>query len=179
LTTLSKNVIAKEQDRVEVIKVYARLIHKLGKLYMIPGWSEDQAVLLAEWTLDNYGCEDPELVIKCLSNPPSPIKEGDKNWRITPDNIREWMTPVLEDAAESREKEYDRIKKIENDSWVEPVKDVNYAEYLKRVEDGTHLREVKSDPWLKGDDAYSRFKAQRALNNPPQDQKAEGNEPLH
>lgn len=128
---------------------------------MVPGWTEENAVLLAEWTIDNYGCEDTEVIIKCLSNPPIKKEADDKNWRITPDNIAEWMTPFLDRQAESREKEYDRLKKIEKDSWVEPVKDVNYAEYLKRVEEGTHLREVKSDPWLKGDDAYSKFKAQR------------------
>jgi len=150
---------------------------------MIPGWTEDNSVLLAEWTLDNYGHEDIETITKCLSDPPLTKTETgitDTNWRLTPDRVQKWMAIVIEQESIAREKEHDRLKKIEKDSWVEPVKDVNYAEYLKRVEDGTHLREVKSDPWLKGDDAYSRFKAQRAqkeaLNNPPKDQKAEGNE---
>lgn len=174
--TLSKSVIAKEQDRNEVIKTIARLLQRLAKLYMVPGWTEENAVILAEWTFDNYLYEEMGTIIQCLENPPDTYDERglkENNWRLTPDRIQRWMAVVLEKQAAQREAEHQKLKNAE---IKEPLPDVDYESFKKRLAEGAALKEVKSEPWLKGGDDYSKFKAQRMAHQLKEEQNREGNE---
>jgi len=78
----------------------------LSKLYQLQGWSEENAVLLAEWVFDNYKYDSVDDVIACLSNPPQTYDERgnvETNWRLTPDRIQKWMAVQLEKTAIKRE----------------------------------------------------------------------------
>src|SRR5690242_6503034 len=93
LAILSKDVILKEQDPKEVTKHIAILLNRLGKLYLIPGFTEENAVILAEWVYDNYKFEELKIVTRCLNNPPTTKDEQGRtetNWRLTPDRIQKW-----------------------------------------------------------------------------------------
>jgi len=74
---------------------------RLVKLYQIPNFDEMSAVLLAEWIFDNYRFDSFKTVRACLQNPP---QTGEKNWRLTPDTIQEWMAIELEKEAAERER---------------------------------------------------------------------------
>lgn len=150
------------------------MIHRLGKLWMVNGWTEENAVLLAEWVADEYKFEPMGLIESVLKNPPiTKDRHGDdeKNWKLNPDTIRRWMAEAMESQAAKREAEHQRAKDSFNDPLpvVKVASEAEYKEhytkfysgFIQRQEDGTALREVKSDPWLKGDDGFSKFKAQR------------------
>lgn len=160
LTTLSKGVILKEQpDSVEVIKVIAHNLNRLGKLYLIPNFSEENAVILAEWVYDNYKFESLETVIECLKNPPETFDEhGNKenNWRLTPDRIQKWMAVKLETVAIQREAEHNKTKQL----GMDPLPKVDYDSFRKRLEEGTALKDNKPAPWYE-EDGYQKFKAER------------------
>jgi len=133
---------------------------RLQKLYQVPNFDADNAVYLAEWTYDNYQWEDLDTIMTVLKNPPPTQDERgntESNWRLTPDRIQRWMAIILDKKAAEREAEHNKLKAVSN----EKLPDVDYESFRKRLEEGTALREVKSDPWLKGDDAYSKFRAQR------------------
>lgn len=160
LTTLSKGVILKEQpDSVEVIKVIAHNLNRLGKLYLIPNFSEENAVILAEWVYDNYKFESLETVIECLKNPPETFDEhGNKenNWRLTPDRIQKWMAVKLETVSIQRETEHNKTKQI----GIEPLPKVDYESFKQRLAEGTALKEHKPAAWYE-DPEYQKFKAER------------------
>lgn len=153
---------------------------RLQKLYQVPNFDADNAVYLAEWVYDNYQWEDLDTIMIVLKSPPPTQDERgntESNWRLTPDRIQRWMAVILEKKAADREAEHQKMKNSESK---EPLPEVNYEEFKKRLAEGNALREVKSDPWLKGDDAYSKFRADRLrqemLRNKPDTQNQDGND---
>lgn len=153
---MSKDVILKEQDSKEVIKHLALLLNRLGKLYLIPGWNEENAVILAEWVYDNYKFEQLSVVTKCLNNPPH---TEENNWRLTPDLIQKWMAIELEKVAQQREEENKKYK----DQFKEPLPEINYDSFKKRIENGTALQDEKKKGWQ--DPEYLKFKEERMRQN--------------
>jgi len=93
-------LILKEQDERTVIKDLALRLLNVAKLFTID-YSEESAVLLAQWVYNNYRYELLETVQKVLSNPP---KTGERVWRLTPDTITDWMAIELEAQAKERER---------------------------------------------------------------------------
>lgn len=81
-------MVIKEQPTKTAIEHVCGLLNRLVKLYQIPGFDEITCLLLAEWVIEKYPFETLETVTKCLSNPP---RTSEKNWRLTPDTIQEWM----------------------------------------------------------------------------------------
>jgi len=71
-------------------------------MYQIPNFDEESALGLAECVLERYKYELVETVVKCLEQPPH---TGEKNWRLTPDTISDWMDITLDKEAELRERE--------------------------------------------------------------------------
>lgn len=133
---------------------------RLQKLYQVPNFDTDNAVYLAEWIYENYQWDHLDTIMTVLKNPPTTQDERgntESNWRLTPDRIQRWMTVILDKKAAEREAEHNKLKA----SSKEKLPDVDYESFRKRLEEGTALREVKSDAWLKGDDAYGKFRAQR------------------
>lgn len=100
--SLKAGVIAKEQPNKQALiaQICARLL-RLVKLYQIPNFDEEAAVLLAEDTLERFQYEPIETILRCLDSPPS---TGEKNWRLTPDTISTWMQITIEKDAEERER---------------------------------------------------------------------------
>lgn len=166
---MSKSVILKEQDKLEIIKRVANILNRLGKLYMVPGWSDENAVILAEWVYDNYSYETLSAVESCLQNPPQTLDEHgrvENNWRLTPDRIQKWMSVQLEKEAIAREKEHAKYKEL----YKEELSVIDYESFKKRVDEGKALQDpVKTTGF--DNPEYLAYKAERmrklALQNPP------------
>lgn len=110
---LRPNTVVREQPNKKALDAHiASLLIRIAKLYQIPNFDEENALLLAGDTIERFQCEPVEVLIKCLSAPPS---TGEKNWRLTPDTINQWMAITLEREAEILEKEHQKqkTKKVE------------------------------------------------------------------
>lgn len=118
--------MAEQPEKKEVIKLLAYSLQRLAKLYQVPNWDENNAVFLAEWIYENYKYDSLDDVMVCLINPPD---TGDKNWRLTPDTIREWMAIQLDKVAARREKELELLKQKE----LEPLDKVDYEAFKDRI----------------------------------------------
>ena len=102
------NLVIREQpNKVETIAQISSMLNQLAKLYQVPNFDGENAVLLANWIINKYQYEPLSVVLDCLINPPA---TGEKNWRLTPDTIEQWLTIRLEEQAEKREKEYQKEK---------------------------------------------------------------------
>ncbi len=100
--SLPAEIILNEQpDKKLLIAEISSLLLRLVKLYQIPNFDEMSSVLLSEWICDNYKFDSFKRVKACLQNPP---RTEEKNWRLTPDTIREWMATELEKEAADRER---------------------------------------------------------------------------
>jgi hypothetical protein len=98
----------KEQTNREKLEGHiALLILKIARMYQIPNFDEEACILLAEDTIERYKYEPVEVLVKCLERPPS---TGEKNWRLTPDTISEWMRITLEREADRIEREHQNVK---------------------------------------------------------------------
>jgi hypothetical protein len=105
---LQPNTVIREQpNKPSVLAHVSSLLLRIAKKYQIPNFDEESAVILAEDTIERFQYEPIETVIKCLELPPH---TGEKNWRLTPDTIAEWMAITLEREAEAREKELSKEK---------------------------------------------------------------------
>lgn len=128
LTKLSKtDLVLAEQDKGQTIRLVSYLLQRLSKLYQLPNWTEDNAVFLAEWIFDNYKYDSLDDVITCLRNPPP---TENKQWRLTPDSIKEWMKIILEARAEKREAENKKLK----EAFKDPLPEVDYDAFKKKIE---------------------------------------------
>jgi len=107
---LPQRVINEQPDKLSVQKEIAALLERVVMLYQIPNWGAKNAILLSEWIMDNYKFETLETIKVCLKNPPV---TGEKNWRLTPDTIREWFAIELEAQAERLEQEHSKRKEEE------------------------------------------------------------------
>jgi hypothetical protein len=106
--SLKPGTILKEQTNREKLEGHiALLILKIARMYQIPNFDEEACILLAEDTIERYKYEPVEVLVKCLERPPS---TGEKNWRLTPDTISEWMSITLEREADRVEKELTKNK---------------------------------------------------------------------
>lgn len=111
--SLKPGTILKEQTNREKLEGHiALLILKIARMYQIPNFDEESCILLAVDTIERYKYEPVETLVKCLERPPS---TGEKNWRLTPDTISQWMTITLEREAERLEREHQnqKTKKVE------------------------------------------------------------------
>ena len=117
--SLKPGTILKEQTNREKLEGHiALLILKIARMYQIPNFDEEACILLAEDTIERYKYEPVEVLVKCLERPPS---TGEKNWRLTPDTISEWMSITLEREADNLEREHKKVKsqKVEFDLPIE------------------------------------------------------------
>lgn len=106
-----------------------------AKLFSIQ-MSEDSAVTLAIWILNAYPCEQLQLVIATIKNPPqldNPV------WKINPDTVTGWMTIALERQADQREKQIHNAKQDEKDF------EVNYEAFRRRLEKEREERNDKAE----------------------------------
>ncbi len=98
-------------------------------MYQIPNFDEESALILAVDTIERYQYEPVEVLIKCLERPPS---TGEKNWRLTPDTISEWMSITLEMEADNLEREHRKAKSVQLE--FEVPKDIS-IETQKKIQD--------------------------------------------
>jgi hypothetical protein len=128
LTKLSKtDLVLAEQDKGQAIKLVAYLLQRLSKLYQLPNWTEDNAVFLAEWIFDNYKYDSLDDIITCLRNPPH---TENKQWRLTPDTVKEWMRIILEQRADKREAENKKMK----EAFKDKLQDIDYEAFKVKIE---------------------------------------------
>lgn len=81
------------------------MLLRIAKLYQIPNFDAEGAVLLAEWVLDEYKHSSFELIKRALNSPP---RTGEKSWRLTPETITEWIEVTRERMiTETQQKESD------------------------------------------------------------------------
>lgn len=102
------STVLREQPSGEAIKAIADKLDILAKLYQVPNWDQLNAILLAEWIMDEYHSDMLKTVMDCLNRP----RTSGKTWRLTPDTIKEWMSAEQDKLADRREK-YIHNKKVE------------------------------------------------------------------
>ena len=100
-------VIQEQANKPALLAHISSLLLRIAKKYQIPNFDEESALLLAEDTLERYKYDLVEVLVRCLELPPH---TGEKNWRLTPDTINEWMAITLEKQAETREREISKEK---------------------------------------------------------------------
>ena len=106
--SLKPSTILRDQPSKPSLAAHiSSLLLQIAKLYQVPNFDETNALMLAKDTIERFKFEPIEVVIKCLENPPS---TGEKNWRLTPDTIAQWMTIVLEKESELLEREHQKTK---------------------------------------------------------------------
>jgi len=142
------DMVLAEQDKAQSIKLISYLLQRLSKLYQLPNWTEENAVFLAEWIYDNYKYDSLDDVITCLRNPPH---TDNKQWRLTPDTIREWMGLVLVAKAEQRENENEKMKAAFKDK----LEVIDYEAFKVKIEN-EGLPGEKQRPQ---DEDYEKFRA--------------------
>lgn len=148
MTKLSRTeIIIAEQDKSETITLIAYLLQRLSKLYQLTNWTEENAIFLAEWIYDNYKYDVLDDVITCLRNPPH---TENKQWRLTPDTINEWMKVVLTKRAEERESENKKLK----ENFKDKLDNIDYEAFKLKVETEGFPKESKH----KKDSGYNNFK---------------------
>lgn len=135
-------MVLAEQDKGQTIKLVCFLLQRLAKLYQLPNWTDENALILSEWIFDNYKFDSLDDVITCLKNPPS---TGSKQWRLTPDTIQEWMAIILEKRSEKREIENEKLK----ETFKDQLPTVDYEAFKTKIENegipGEKKRETDSD----------------------------------
>ena len=135
-------MVLAEQDKGQTIKLVCFLLQRLSKLYQLPNWTDENALILSEWIFDNYKFDSLDDVITCLKNPPS---TGSKQWRLTPDTIQEWMAIILEKRAQQREIENEKLK----ESFKDELPKVDYDAFKMKIETwgipGEKKRETDSE----------------------------------
>lgn len=139
LRNISAEKILKEQaDEAAVITVIVGQLQRIVRLYQIPNLAHGVDVELADWVYENYKYEPFGLVYQVLKNPPA---TEDKNWRLTPDTIRAWMSSALEKQAAERENEHHKAKWSDkdwslmnwnNEAWAHIYNDLKLPATLQR-----------------------------------------------
>lgn len=148
LTKLSKtDLVLADQDKGQSIKLISYMLQRLSKLYQLGNWSEENAVFLAEWIFDNYKYDVLDDVITCLRNPPY---TENKQWRLTPDTIHEWMKITLTKRSEQRELDNKKLK----EDFREKLKDIDYDAFKVKIEAEGLPNEKEIEP----DHGYNNFK---------------------
>jgi len=142
-------LVLAEQDKGQTINLISYLLQRLSKLYQLTNWTEENAVFLAEWIFDNYKYDSLDDVITCLRNPPH---TENKQWRLTPDTVKEWMKIVLENRADQRETENKKLK----ENFKDKLEMVDYDAFKAKIENEglPENKKVKSDP------DYEKFRMQ-------------------
>jgi hypothetical protein len=106
--SLKPGTILKEQPNKETLEGHiASLLIRIAKMYQIPNFDEESALILAIDTIERFQYDPVDVLVKCLTSPPS---TGEKNWRLTPDTISEWMSITLEREADRIEREHQNVK---------------------------------------------------------------------
>ena len=98
-------------------------------MYQIPNFDEESALILAVDTIERFQYDPVDVLVKCLTSPPS---TGEKNWRLTPDTISEWMSITLEREADNLEREHRKAKSVQLE--FEVPKDIS-IETQKKIQD--------------------------------------------
>ncbi len=106
--SLTSGTVLREQANKPQLEAHiASLLIKIAKMYQVPNFDEETALLLAIDTIDRYQYDPVDVLVKCLESPPS---TGQKNWRLTPDTISEWMGIALEREADRLERAHNNKK---------------------------------------------------------------------
>ena len=104
-------MVLREQPNKPILETHiASLLIRIAKMYQIPNFDEESALILAVDTIERFQYDPVDVLVKCLTKPPH---TGQKNWRLTPDTISEWMAITLETEADNLEREHRKAKSVQ------------------------------------------------------------------
>lgn len=107
-SSIERSVILKEQtDKKEVLKTLVYLLNRIAKLYQIPNFDNENAVLLASWINETYKYDPFDCIESALTNP-GPLDST--SYRLTPDVVSEWIAIELDKRATQLESEHKKNK---------------------------------------------------------------------
>ena len=110
---------------------------RIGTLYQIPNFSEANALILAEWTAENYKHKTLALILDALKNPTIVYEDGNvtRSWRLTPETVAIWIEKKSTDEAQKRQLEETRKAHAELNAApdLSPEGQEMIAAYLKNL----------------------------------------------
>lgn len=91
--SLLLNTAVKFVEPKTSIGLISSALLRLAKLYQIQLFDETNALLLAEWTAENFQHKTLDLILNALKNPPTIYEDGNisRSWRLTPETIKSWI----------------------------------------------------------------------------------------
>ena len=105
---IERSVILKEQpDSKDVLKKIVYLLKRIAKLYQIPNFDDENAVLLASWINETYKYDPFECIENALTYP-GPLDTA--SYRLTPDVVSEWIAIELDKRSNQLELEHKKNK---------------------------------------------------------------------
>jgi len=131
---------------VGVIKSLVKLLKRIAMLYQVPGFTDENALELADWILERYPNELGDTVMRALKNPPvitNRHDERESQWRLTPDTVAKWISIEIERTA--IELEIEASKFNENKG---PLTEAEMTPMSKQTEEllSNFVRELKQPP---------------------------------
>lgn len=87
------------------IQAISEALLKLGTLYQVPNFNEANALILAEWTAENYKHKTLALILDALRNPAIIYEDGNvaRSWRLTPETVAIWVEKKAVDQEHQRQ----------------------------------------------------------------------------
>lgn len=114
----NQNTAIKHLEPKLAVTEIGNALLRLAKLYQIPNFDETNAMILAEWTIDNFKHKPLALILEALKNPPALFENGEitKNWRLTPDTIYAWIDKKAKDTEALRQEKQSKqeLDKVSN-----------------------------------------------------------------
>ena len=137
---MRQNMPLRQQPQQQTETEIMDCLLRLAKLYQIPNFDAESAVLLAEWVMDEYKHTHFEIVKQALTRPPLPKQSDNKSWRLTPETIGDWIevtrTRIIEDqqrkeseARQSKPIEYPKI----NNKAIDELLNKTISELKKEI----------------------------------------------
>lgn len=87
------------------IQAISEALLKIATLYQVPNFNEANAMILAEWTAENYRHKTLGLILGALRNPAIIYEDGNvaRSWRLTPETVAIWIEKKAVDQEHQRQ----------------------------------------------------------------------------
>jgi len=137
----SLNTAVRLIETKTAIQAISDALLRIGTLYQIPNFSEANALILAEWTADNYKHKTLELILDALKNPAIIYEDGNvtRSWRLTPETVAIWIEKRSTEQETKRQLEETRKahdKLLPQKSGLSHEGQQMIADYIKELGNG-------------------------------------------
>lgn len=151
---MQPNLPLKKQDPKTLTEEITASILRLAKMYQVPNFDEVNAVLLADWVIEEYQHHELDLVQEALRKPPV---LNDPAWRLTPDTLKVWIDLKRSERVEMKQRAESLIRQTDSQPEHKYTEDVNalIADYLNQLKEGPQVirsiteKEVKEEGQLR------------------------------